>query len=532
MASELESLAGTLEGADPDGETLVHGPEGIESKLRLGRAIESLLDRTPEPVRIGRYAIRRRLGAGGMSLVYAAHDEALDREVAIKLLQRTFATAPGWRGRLRREALSMAKLSHVNVAHVYEVGDHEGRPFIAMELVRGPTLRQWLDERERSVPEIISMFVQAARGLAAAHQAGLVHRDFKPDNVIIDPSGWARVLDFGLVLAPGERVTGDVDRTRDEDEAVPVPGSDDEIDTGDPTLPGTVVGTPAYMAPEQMRGREIDGRADQFAFCVALYEALHGRRPFAGRSLSELATAIESGSHSELPITDVSRVPDAIADVIERGLSADPAARYPTMNALIDALTVAQQQRERTALEQAAVDRDFTRNRDVRQKLLLIGGIVLGGAAAVLTVGKLMGIHQAGYADAFVVLSVLWIVNLLYRRKIVAELNTINRRWHLMTMIIPPLLLVHFGLCAWAQLDFTTSLALASVLGAGVFTGASAMVDHANPMLPGGLLVTAALILAWPEMRGPMMFIGMLLTFVGSRWVLARRGEALQTPDR
>jgi len=530
VASEPQSVFEDRLGSDPDAKTVARAPQDIESKLRLGRAIEKLLDRSPEPVHIGRYEIRRRLGAGGMSLVYAAHDPALDREVAIKLLQRSFASAPGWRGRLRREALSMAKLSHVNIAHVYEVGEYEGRPFIAMELVRGPTLREWLEERDRSVPEIISMFIQAARGLAAAHQSGLVHRDFKPDNVIVDESGWARVLDFGLVLAPGER-PAPPERIRDEHgEPEPLPRR--EIDTDDPTEPGTVVGTPAYMAPEQMRGGEIDARADQFAFCVALYEALHGHRPFAGRSLSELAAAIESGSHSGLPVTDAVRVPPAIAAVIERGLHADPRHRYPTMDALIDALTVAQQQRERTALEQAAVDRDFSQNRDVRSRLLLIDGGILGGAALVLTIARLLGIHRAGYADALLVISLFWAANLFYRRKLVVEVNAINRRWHLATMIIPPLLLIHFGLSAWMGVELTVALALATVLGAGVLGGAAAMVDNANPVLPIGLLATAIGLAAWPQMRGPVLFVGVLLTFVGSKWVLARRAALQSASDR
>ena len=530
---EAEGRLGVGTGSDPDAETIARLPaeeDGDEDEARedspLDGAFAVRLRGEADPEQVGRYRIVRRLGAGGMSLVYVAHDDELDREVAIKLLQGGFAEVPGWRRRLRREALAMAKLSHVNIAHVYEVGEHEGRPFLAMELVRGPTLGQWMRERDRSVPEIIAMYIQAGRGLAAAHDAGLVHRDFKPDNVLVDKAGWARVLDFGLVTTPGERraASGESRPPRFESPRG-VPLSDDL--SNESTRPGTVVGTPTYMPPEQMRGEEIDTRADQFSFCVALFEALHGHKPFRGRSMAELAAAIESGS---LRSDEGPRVPTAIDDVLERGLAATPADRWPTMNALIDALTLAMQQRERTALEQEAADRDFRRNRELRIKLLILDGSVLGGAAAILTIARLAGWHRAGYLDAIVVLGVFWLANFLYHRRLAIDVNTINRRWHIMTMVLPPLWAVHFGLCAWADLDFTVALAFATILCAGVLIGANMMVNNANPVLPIGLLLTGVAILAYPPLRGLSLLLGIVGTFVASRWVLRRRA-ALQAAE-
>lgn len=215
----------------------------------------------------------------------------------------------------------MAKLRHPNAVAVYEVGEHGGQVYVAMEEVDGGTLRDVLAERERRGEDdwrqVVERFVEAGRGLAAAHAQGMVHRDFKPDNVLVDASGRVLVGDFGLVSGARDRAAKDGDR-------------DALADTD------AVVGTPAYMAPEQHRGRDVDGRADQFAFCVALYEALYGELPFAGQTAGERARAVERGDVR--PPRRDKKVPGWLRETLLRGLAAEPEARHPSMAALLSEL--------------------------------------------------------------------------------------------------------------------------------------------------------------------------------------------------
>jgi predicted Ser/Thr protein kinase len=239
---------------------------------------------------IGHFIVRRRLGEGGMGVVFACEDADLGRPVAIKLV-RTDAEHPAYRARLLREAQAMARLEHPNVVKVYEVGSDRGRLFIAMELVDGQTLSAWLRE-SRSWRDVLDMFLQVGDGLAAVHAAGLVHRDFKPDNVLVDRNGRARVADFGLArIELGEAQTL--------------------------TKSGALMGTPGYMAPEQQFGADVDARADQYSYCVALREALGGR-----------------------PLDDArwAMVPRAIRAAITRGLSYDATERFASMTELVAAL--------------------------------------------------------------------------------------------------------------------------------------------------------------------------------------------------
>jgi tetratricopeptide (TPR) repeat protein len=228
--------------------------------------------------RVGRYVILSWLGSGAMGVVYRAYDPELDRLVALKL----------WRGELAgelQEARAMARVAHPNVVHVYETGVFRGRVFMAMEFIDGPTLREWQREGARGWREVVLVYTQAGRGLAAAHAAQIVHRDFKPENVLVLRDGSAKVTDFGLALA----------------------GS------------GRLAGTPAYMAPEQRRGSATP-KSDQYGFCVALYEALHGVHPWARRAAPSR------------------RVPAWVNACVARGMQLAPEDRYPTMAALLDAL--------------------------------------------------------------------------------------------------------------------------------------------------------------------------------------------------
>jgi Tol biopolymer transport system component len=263
---------------------------------------------------IGRFLVVDTLGSGGMGVVLAAHDPELDRRVAIKLLHRTDQGT-----RLQREAQAMAKLSHPNVVAVYEVGRFDGQTFIAMELVEGTTLRGWLGE-PRSWRAVTAMFVAAGRGLAAAHRAGMVHRDFKPENVLVDADQRPRVTDFGLVAGEHGRFAPPADASLDHSL----------------TVEGAAVGTPAYMSPEHWAGVGVDARSDQFSFCVALWEALYGTRAFDGKDAGELRAAVAEGKIRPPP-ADRS-IPRPLEAAIRRGLSRDPASRWTSMSALLDAL--------------------------------------------------------------------------------------------------------------------------------------------------------------------------------------------------
>ena len=357
------------------------------------------LDREGEPTKIGRFVVLQRLGSGGMGLVYAAYDAELDRKVAIKLLRPHVAhsgRATLGQARLLREAQAMARLSHPNVVTVHEVGTFGDQVFIAMEFLSGVTLKSWLRQTQRRWQDVVEVFVQAGRGLAAAHAAGLIHRDFKPDNVMVseDPRtgkvARVRVFDFGVVQEVREaaqRQGGDtldggsgkrtpnpdaedrslrrstdrrtpgssnvIGRARarglpsqsspallahNEDSPLPAPLPDVSVDSlSEPpstglTAAGALVGTPMYMAPEQYQ-QAADARSDQFSFCAALFEGLYRKRPFVGDSAAALQRAKLAGRLRSRP--EGSDVPGWLHLLVLRGLQADPIRRFPDMEALL-----------------------------------------------------------------------------------------------------------------------------------------------------------------------------------------------------
>ena len=264
--------------------------------------------------RIGRYTLLESVGRGATAEVHTAYDPQLDRKIALKLLH------PGARGSLLREAQALARLAHPNVVSVFEIGEHDERAYVAMEFVAGETLAAWM-ARRASWPRVVEIFLGAGRGLAAAHRVGIVHRDFKPENVLVGGDGRPRVVDFGLAR-----------NTRPSDAVPPA----DEHGTTTLTAPGVAVGTPAYMAPEQLRGEEATAASDQFAFCVALWEALYGVRPFADVRGRARLTAIERGAVGDPP--DASRVPPRLRRILVRGLAAAPSSRWPSIDDLLSAL--------------------------------------------------------------------------------------------------------------------------------------------------------------------------------------------------
>ena len=284
---------------------------------------------------VGRFVVLGLIGRGGMGTVYTSYDPELDRNIALKLLHPKARTVDHARARMLAEAQAMARISHPGVVAIYEVGTSRDCVFAAMELVEGATLRTWITERPRSWREVVGVFLLAGDGLAAAHAAGVVHRDFKPENVLLGRDGRVKVSDFGLsILSPA----------------------------GD----GAVAGTPGYLPVEALRGEAVDHRADQFAFCVALYEALHGRRPFSARTADDLAAEVQRG-----PVFDrqTRGVPKPLDQVVRRGLAFAPEDRYASMRELLDAL-------RRTASRPSAR----------RAVATVLGAAVVLGAVAVLAV--------------------------------------------------------------------------------------------------------------------------------------------------
>ncbi len=278
------------------------------------------------PTRIGRFAVLRRIGEGGMGIVYAAYDEQLDRRVALKLLRPGGRDGSEGRGRLRREAQALARLSHPNVVQVYEVGDFGDSVYLAMELVRGRNLREWVAAESPPVRTRLEVLLQAGAGLAAAHGAGLTHRDFKPENVLVGDDGRVRVVDFGVA-----RLHGAVEA---EPTAAAVRSAGEGLATW--TQAGVIVGTPSYMAPELWRGDAADPASDQFAFCVVAHELLLGVRPFSGSDAAALQQAIERGVPTASP--NATALPARLRRAVLRGLAVDRAARWPTLAALLEVL--------------------------------------------------------------------------------------------------------------------------------------------------------------------------------------------------
>ncbi len=319
----------------PNGSASLALPQPLSSLAFEGQraqVFDALFERAVHPQTFGRYVILDSLGEGGMGIVLRAFDRELDRPIALKVLREDLDEQ--YSARLRREAQAMAKLSHPNVVQVYEVGQVQGRTFVAMELIKGKSADQWIKQQPRpGWRSCVEMFMQLGQGLAAAHTKGLVHRDFKPSNAIIDQEGRARVLDFGLARSGHEGPSGDCPRPESWPESEPLELGALETSL---TRTGAILGTPAYMPLEQIIGLEADPRSDQFSFCVSLYEAVYGERPFKGRTLCELAFALEAGEVRPAPPGN--NAPVALRTALLRGLSSAPDERWPSMNALLEEL--------------------------------------------------------------------------------------------------------------------------------------------------------------------------------------------------
>lgn len=300
---------------------------GCEScRLLVDVLVEKHSTRTdlPPGKNIGPYIVLQSVGRGGMGVVYAAYDPRLDRKVALKLLRsKGEATDRAAGERLRREARALARVSHPNVVAAHDVQERGNEIALAMEYVDGKPLHRWLAEEPRGWQSVADIFIAAGRGLVAAHAAGVVHRDFKPHNVLVGVDGRVRVTDFGLAAPLDTAIAGDSEINPPEGE------TDSESCL---THRGQILGTPAYMAPEQWQGRPADASADQFAFCVAFYEALSGQRPFAALSPEAMCSAAASTAPPPLRCRGL---PRGIRAAIEKGLAWAPSDRHPSMELLL-----------------------------------------------------------------------------------------------------------------------------------------------------------------------------------------------------
>jgi eukaryotic-like serine/threonine-protein kinase len=277
--------------------------------------------------RFGRYVFVKQLGAGGMGVVYLAYDPELDRRVAIKVLRGSDDVRAT--RRLSREATAMARLDHPNIVSVHDVGWQDGQLYVAMEYVRGETLDAWIESERPSWRAIVDAHAQAAKGLAAAHEAGLVHRDVKPSNILCGADGRVRVLDLGLATIVGE------DSDAKPSHRTTLEGLDPRLSVR-LTRAGAIIGTPGYMAPEQFEGDATDPRIDQFGLCASLYQSLYGQLPYPGETPAALCFAVLEGQLSPRPAGTA--VPKRIHAAITRGLATNPEDRFASMAALIDRL--------------------------------------------------------------------------------------------------------------------------------------------------------------------------------------------------
>jgi eukaryotic-like serine/threonine-protein kinase len=283
---------------------------------------------------ISHYRVLGPLGKGGMGEVYLAEDILLQRKIALKLLPASISTVPESLRRFQREALAISALNHPNIIVIYEIGESAGTQFIATEYIDGKTLYQRISEPEFGCAEALEIAIQIASALSAAHDAGIVHRDIKPKNIMVRPDGLVKVLDFGLVkLTEGQYRT-------EKEEA----NSDSAL-----SLPGMIMGTPAYMSPEQACGEEIDARSDLFSFGVVMYEMITGQLPFPGSTPSSIIAAILKSQ--PLPLNHfVPAGPIEFQHIIDRTLAKKPQERYPTARELLGDLKKVKQRLDHDGL--------------------------------------------------------------------------------------------------------------------------------------------------------------------------------------
>ena len=501
-----------------------------------------------ESARIGRFAVLRTLGEGGMGVVYSAYDEELDRRVALKLLRPGRDNSPRNQARMQREARAMAKLSHPNVVQVYEVGRFEEQVYVAMEFVQGRTLGVWMRASERSWLDILGVIVQAGRGLQAAHEAGVIHADFKPDNVLIDAEDRVRVVDFGLsrradptsasLRAAIVSVSAERSRTGslvagDASTSTPAASTSAAVSTSaaaslslravvkspqidldesgrlrpgeEPRSNARIAGTPAYMAPEQHRHHPADQRSDQCSCCVTLFTALYGQHPFAGGSLLELVINLTDGKlHPPPPTT---QVPAAVHAVVIRGLAVDPDARWPSLAELLDALEHASGRDK---------DPEFDLSVAKQQRVVLAGIIaasILGMSVWVIlgSARDLMPSPEVNAAAGAIINAVLFAVIFVFRGPLLR--NTINRRVTAWLVVSSVAMLVHRVINWILGVPVATTMALDLLLLGSIAALAATTVERWIGWTATLLLISAMLAAALPGISSVLLAIAVVGVF-------------------
>ncbi|GMV38983.1 MAG: hypothetical protein AMXMBFR64_06990 [Myxococcales bacterium] len=472
-----------------------HGdPEAFERTATMAPSQGGEPVEAETPSTIGRFVVERELGRGGMGVVYLAQDPLLGRPVAVKLLANQGGGTEG-RARLLREAQALARLQHPNVVAVHDVGEHEGHVYLAMEYLAGETLKSW--HKGRPAREVICAWIEAGRGLAEAHRVGLVHRDFKADNVFVDRDGRVRLLDFGLARAAGDSQVG-------LDSLISGPVSlDSEL-----TVAGAIMGTPAYMAPEQIDSSEVGPAADQFAFCVSLWEALAGERPFPGQDLRTLRQSMEAGPKSTTETGWRRRVLDALA----RGLRVSPSERYPSLDACLN------------AIERAAGDDRFDLEVGRRQRRVLLAVIVAlaGTMEALMLTGTFRpeatpgGLLPPALAAALGLTGAAW----LGRRSLAR--NAINRRVAVVGLGMAWLMLVNRLIALRLGTSHAYVLAADLLLTGALAVGATSREARWLGLVAGIQLVGAVACALLPTAAPHIFTLDALATAALSAWFWER----------
>lgn len=463
-----------------------------------------------EASRIGRYRILRELGSGGMGIVYIAYDESLNRRVALKLLLRETSTTAR---RLRREAQAMARINHANVVQIFEVGEHQDQLFVAMEYIEGVSLTRWLADETLTWFEIIDVFVRAGRGLQAAHEAGVVHRDFKPDNVMIQRSEDGRplrvkVLDFGIAA---------VDLVESEAFADGPPSSDGEL-APRLTRAGSLMGTPNYMSPEHFLGSATDPRSDQFSFAVALYEALYGDRPFEGDSVDQLRAAVLAGKLRPTPM--IADVPAWALETLTRALAVDPEQRWGSMAELLAALA---NHPDRTA------NPELDRTVALSARMWMLSVLTLGTFGLVGVLLFIRATASAGGLEEFAFWSKVLFSSstcvVLVATKHVFRTNSYNRHVFAMVMALALGLLVTTISARASGLAAEQADRFALVVIAAIFGQASATVGRWLLAIPALAVAGLAASFAVPSVASPILGVcaGLGTGITVYFWVRKRR---------
>lgn len=363
----------------------------------------------PPQARIGHFVILYQLGVGGMGTVFAAFDTRLDRKVALKIVHNQGGPRDHQNSRTLREAKALARVKHPRVVSVYDVAESESQVYLAMEFVDGIPLRKWQSQESHTWREILQMYLWAGAGLCAIHQSGIIHRDFKPDNVLVDRDGLPIVVDFGIAR---------LDPRQTEEPSV---GESRPLTSEGVTADGGILGTVGYMSPEQYSGEPVDAASDQWSFCAALHEALYGQLPTAGLSPEGVGPGRWGGSTDPRTLPKVeSAVPTEILRILCRGLSRQPSARYPNMGALLHSLAA--------ELEQSAAAGTLSRRTFV---------VAMSAASSLAFLfAQYMMSHRARIVPQTAALSVIFITIMLlagYRHRATLRRNPFHRAmWSLL----------------------------------------------------------------------------------------------------